>query len=82
MVSMTSISVQEIQSDPDGFLRRIEAGESLLVVRGQQPVAEVKPVSPRPGGQRPFGLCAGQFAVPADFDDPLPVDILQEFEGP
>lgn len=31
--------------------------------------------------RRPFGLCAGEFIVPDDFDDPLPEDILQDFEG-
>ncbi len=30
---------------------------------------------------RPFGLCAGEFIVPDDFDDPLPEDILNAFEG-
>lgn len=30
---------------------------------------------------RPFGLCAGEFTVPDDFDDPLPEDILSAFEG-
>ena len=30
---------------------------------------------------RPFGLCAGEFIVPDDFDDPLPEDIIKEFEG-
>jgi hypothetical protein len=30
---------------------------------------------------RPFGLCAGEFVVPDDFDDPLPEDILQAFES-
>lgn len=30
---------------------------------------------------RPIGLCAGEFIVPADFDDPLPPDILDAFEG-
>ncbi|MGK7961428.1 prevent-host-death protein [Crocosphaera sp.] len=30
---------------------------------------------------RPFGLCAGEFTVPDDFDDPLPEDILNAFEG-
>ncbi|MEG3438335.1 hypothetical protein V0288_14490 [Pannus brasiliensis CCIBt3594] len=30
---------------------------------------------------RPFGLCAGEFTVPDDFDEPLPEEILQEFEG-
>ncbi len=30
---------------------------------------------------RPFGLCAGEFTVPDDFDDPLPTDIIEAFEG-
>lgn len=30
---------------------------------------------------RPFGLCAGAFTVPEDFDDPLPEEILHAFEG-
>ena len=30
---------------------------------------------------RPFGLCAGEFTVPDDFDDPLPEHLIEEFEG-
>jgi len=30
---------------------------------------------------RPVGLCAGEFVVPDDFDDPLPENLLREFEG-
>lgn len=29
---------------------------------------------------RPIGLCAGEFTVPDDFDDPLPAEILELFE--
>lgn len=29
---------------------------------------------------RPFGLSAGEFTVPDDFDAPLPEEILREFE--
>jgi hypothetical protein len=32
-------------------------------------------------GQRPYGLCAGEFVVPDDFDDPLPDFLLDAFEG-
>ena len=38
-------------------------------------------VSPSETTLRPFGLCAGEFIVPDDFDAPLPDDILAEFEG-
>ncbi|OAI55118.1 prevent-host-death protein [Planctomycetaceae bacterium SCGC AG-212-F19] len=78
---MSTITVQDIQRDPLAFLRRVEAGESFLVVRGEQPLAEVRPVPVPATAPRPFGLCAGQFTVPADFDGPLPEEIVKEFEG-
>lgn len=30
---------------------------------------------------RPFSLCAGEFSVPKNFDDPLPESIIETFEG-
>jgi hypothetical protein len=30
---------------------------------------------------RPYGLAAGEFVTPADFNDPLPNEILDAFEG-
>ncbi|HVC98359.1 MAG TPA: hypothetical protein VND64_32130 [Pirellulales bacterium] len=78
---MATISIQDIQRDPMGCLGRVEAGETLLVVRGEQPIAEIKPI-PAPHRQlRPFGLCAGEFTVPDDFDAPLPDSVLIDFEG-
>ncbi len=78
---MSTISVQDIQHDLLSFLRRVEAGESFLVVRGANALAEVRPVIAPNTQPRPFGLCAGQFRVPGEFDQPLPDDILREFEG-
>ena len=79
---MSTISVQDIQRDLLAFLRRVEAGESFLVVSGEHPLAEVRPVPAQANQLRPFGLCAGQFIVPPEFDRPLPDEVLQEFEGP
>jgi antitoxin (DNA-binding transcriptional repressor) of toxin-antitoxin stability system len=73
--------VQELQRDLLAFLRRVEAGESFLIVSGEHPLAEVRPVAAPATQPRPFGLCAGQFLVPPDFDQPLPDEILKEFEG-
>ncbi len=78
---MSTITLQELQHDPLGLVRRVEAGESILVTRNNLPVAELRPVPAARSGGRPFGLAAGTFTVPADFDTPLPEDILQGFEG-
>jgi len=43
-------------------------------------IFEIKLVLPKPVNRRPFGLCAGEFHAPDDFDAPLPEYILDEFE--
>ena len=78
---METVSVQDLQRNPAGLLDRVEAGERLIVSRGGRPVAELRPLAPAARGPRPFGLAAGSFAVPADFDAPLPDDLLRAFEG-
>ena len=76
---MTTVSIIEIQQDLSAYLRRVQAGEALVITDQDRPIAEIKPIPTSPNGQRPFGLCAGDFQVPADFDDPLPDDVLREF---
>jgi len=77
---MSTVSLQEWQRDPAGLLDRVEAGEHLVVVRGGRQVAELRPLPATQPGPRPFGLCAGAFTVPDDFDAPLPEDVLRGFE--
>jgi|SRR2546425_7043877 len=78
---MIQVSVEDIQQNLLIYLQRVEAGETLVVVRAGQPVVEMKPVKTEAETLRPFGLCAGEFTVPEDFDAPLPEDLLQAFEG-
>jgi len=79
--TMATITIDEIQLDLLGYLRRVEAGETLLIVQAGKPVAEIIPHEPSADSFRPFGLCAGEFVVPDDFDAPLPNDLIDAFEG-
>ena len=78
---MIWISIEEIKRDLTGYLRRVEAGETLVIVEDGKPMAEIRPVASSSPILRPFGLCAGEFVVPDDFDEPLPEDVIDEFEG-
>ena len=78
---MSNISLQELAHDAAALLDRVEAGEHIVVFRGGRAVAELRPVAQPPVASRPFGLVAGIFTVPDDFDSPLPPDVLQGFEG-
>jgi prevent-host-death family protein len=82
---MITISIDDMQRDLIGYLRRVQAGETLIITQANEPLAEIKPVSKitdRNAKQlRPFALCEGEFVVPDDFDAPLPEEILSQFEG-
>lgn len=84
---MSTITLDEMKRADMGWLQRVVAGETLLVLRAGKPVAEIKPVPTSvlteddDKAPRPIGLCAGEFVVPDDFDDPLPEEILAAFEG-
>lgn len=74
-----NVTIEEMKRDVDGVLHRVQEGETLVVTRSDQPIAEIRPIENvrRP---RPFGLAAGKFVVPDDFDAPLPEDVLKDFE--
>jgi antitoxin (DNA-binding transcriptional repressor) of toxin-antitoxin stability system len=78
---MTTISIEEIQDDLQSFLHKLEAGEPLVVTRAGETIAEVRPLALQASQPRPFGLCAGEFAVPDDFDAPLPDETHAQFQG-
>lgn len=81
---MITISIDDIQRDLIGYLRRVQAGETLIITQASEPLAEIKPVSKSSDQNakqpRPFALSEGKFVVPDDFDAPLPEEILSQFE--
>ena len=78
---MIEVSIDDIKQDLVTYLQRVENGETLIITKTGKPMAELRPIIATTETLRPFALCAGEFTVPDDFDDPLPEDIIQKFEG-
>lgn len=78
---MQRVTVEEFRREPLQYLNQVEAGESFVIVQANKPIAELKPIVNTKNQLRPFGLCAGEFTVPDDFDSSLPEEILKAFEG-
>lgn len=78
---MANITLEELGRDPLKYLRQVEAGVAFVILQANKPIAELRPISGDRKPLRPFGLCAGEFTVPDDFDDPLPDEILSAFEA-
>ncbi|NJR70799.1 MAG: DUF2281 domain-containing protein [Synechococcales cyanobacterium CRU_2_2] len=74
--------IQEVLQAPEGMVAVLLKVLALLkrgILYFRVETGDVW-VSVPESGSRPFGLCAGEFEVPDDFDAPLPDEILSLFE--
>ena len=76
---MTEVNIHEAKTQLSKLLRRVAAGEEIVIARAGRPVAKLVPVSAAP--KRLFGLDRGVYEVPDDFDAPLPDGVLDAFES-
>lgn len=74
---MAMLQTLEAVISEDGTVRFLEEISFSGPVRALITILEETSELP----QRPFGLCAGEFVVPKDFDESLPEDTLALFEG-
>ncbi len=75
---MITVNVHEAKSQLSKLLEAVEAGQEVVIARSGKPVARLVRLAGQP---RRLGELAGRFTVPADFDAPLPDEVLAAFEG-
>ncbi|GFZ90163.1 type II toxin-antitoxin system Phd/YefM family antitoxin [Okeania sp. KiyG1] len=82
--AMITLNIDEIQQNLSEFIKLIQEGNSLIITQADKPIAEVKPIytNQQQKQPRPIGLCAGEFVVLDDFNDPLPEEIINLFTNP
>lgn len=73
----TRVGVHEAKTQLSRLLRLVDAGQEVEIMRNGAPVARLVPAGS--GGQRGFGVDRGRFAVPEDFDAPLPAAVVESF---
>lgn len=76
---VTEVSVHEAKTHLSRLLRRVAAGEEIVIARAGTPVALLTRVNgPR---RRTLGIDEGKYEVPDDFNAPLPDEIVESFES-
>ncbi len=76
---MATVSIHEAKTHLSRLLQRVAAGEEIIIARRDRPIARLVPIQDRPSFTP--GQFAGRIRVGDDFDDPLPDEILDAFEG-
>ena len=74
------VSVYAAKTHLSRLLDRAARGEEIVITRNGKPVARLAPVEQR-RAPRKLGALRGKIRVAADFDAPLPKEILALFEG-
>ena len=62
------------------LVERAAAGEEIVIAKAGKPRARLVPVAVRRRARRP-GAGKGKVRVAADFDAPLPRELLDQFNG-
>ena len=78
---MTRLNIHEAKTHLSRYLPVLERGETILLCRYNQPIAEIRPLAAKRQQPRPIGLAEGQIEVGPAFFDPLPEELLEAFYG-
>jgi prevent-host-death family protein len=73
---MPSVNVPAAMKNFSKLLKRVAAGEQIVISDRGVPVARLVPIS-----TRPLGFDKGRVQIAKDFDAPLPRDIMDGFLG-
>ena len=75
-----TVNIHEAKTHLSRLLRRVAAGEEIVIAKAGKPMARLLPAEPPPA-PRVLGGWEGKVNVPDDFDAPLPDELLDAFEG-
>jgi prevent-host-death family protein len=84
---MNTVTIHAAKTNLSKLLVRVEAGEEIVLARGDRPIAKIVPYAPpapelapqKP--KRQFGSMRGHISLGPEFFDPLPNEELALWEG-
>ena len=80
---METVNLYEAKTQLSKLVDRAAAGEEIVIAKAGHPLARLVPLELAKRPERRLGLLAGRtdIWVADNFDDPLPDDILDAFQG-
>lgn len=78
---MRTINVHAAKTHLSRLVEEAGAGEEIIIAKAGKPIARLVPLASANREKRRLGGLAGRARIPADFDAPLPDEVLDGFEG-
>jgi prevent-host-death family protein len=76
-----TVNIHQAKTHLSQLLARVELGEEIVIANRGVPVAKLVPIPHEIDRRGSLGRDRGLFQLPADFNAPLPADLLAAFEG-
>ncbi|MEX1128637.1 MAG: type II toxin-antitoxin system prevent-host-death family antitoxin [Vicinamibacterales bacterium] len=75
----TTTSIHAAKTNLSKLIERAQAGDDVIIARGQTPVARLVPIR-RTAAARRFGAMRGRAKTTRAFFEPLPADEIAQWE--
>jgi len=75
---MRTINIDQAKTHLSKLVEEARQGKEVIIAKPGKPMARLVPMR-RSRKRRRLGLLAGKFSVPADFDAPLPEEVIALF---
>ena len=72
------VNIHEAKTHLSRLVDEAAAGREIIIAKAGKPIAKLAPLGERP---RKLGTLKGKIRLSADFDAPLPEEILKDFEA-
>ena len=73
------VNTHEAKTQLSKLLVRVQAGEEIIIAKAGEPIARLVPIESNASDRKP-GTAQGKVVVAANFDEPLPEELLDELE--
>jgi prevent-host-death family protein len=75
-----TVNMHEAKTQLSRLVERARLGEEVIIAKAGKPVARIVPIATDREARTP-GSAVGLLKVSPDFHEPLPEDVVSEFEG-
>lgn len=75
------VNIYEAKTRLSELVELAHRGESVIIAKAGTPMARLVPLGETPKRKIRYGTMKGEIQIAADFDAPLPAEVLDLFEG-
>ncbi|MGB0911381.1 MAG: type II toxin-antitoxin system Phd/YefM family antitoxin [Nitrospirales bacterium] len=78
---MLKLNIHEAKTHLSRYLTKLKKGETIILCKRNEPIAEIRPLVRQGNKKRPIGLAKGQITISQEFFAPLPEELTDAFHG-